>query len=329
MQEQSSTSTGPTCDDTTMCGHSRQHTHTHTHRISASTSSAAASPAKTSALQAREPDSQERGQVFGTSSLGSLASYDPATSSWRTSQRSLLGGWEPFSVTFPRSGMTRSGTLFQLQPLVRRTGGNECGSSAFVAGLVHKPTHHVPTPTASDHISRKSTSSETLNYETNKTVSLDRFVTMYPTPTTKANQMCPSMMSRGVACRNLRSAMWPTPRTTDVQAGRGCVQIGNGLYRPSKALSAGRLVGGANLADAVQMLPTPTAQDASNNGGPSQYERNSLPLNAVAGGSLNPTWVEWLMGFPLGWTALDASETPSSRKSSKSSGGRFLKRKRG
>ena len=27
-------------------------------------------------------------------------------------------------------------------------------------------------------------------------------------------------------------------------------------------------------------------------------------------GALNPTWVEWLMGFPLGWTDLNASETP-------------------
>ena len=28
-----------------------------------------------------------------------------------------------------------------------------------------------------------------------------------------------------------------------------------------------------------------------------------------SGGKLNPTWVEWLQGFPLGWTDLDASET--------------------
>jgi len=27
-------------------------------------------------------------------------------------------------------------------------------------------------------------------------------------------------------------------------------------------------------------------------------------------GALNPTWVEWLMGFPLGWTDLKPSETP-------------------
>jgi hypothetical protein len=25
-------------------------------------------------------------------------------------------------------------------------------------------------------------------------------------------------------------------------------------------------------------------------------------LAATAGGSLNPDWVEWLMGFPVGWT---------------------------
>ena len=27
-------------------------------------------------------------------------------------------------------------------------------------------------------------------------------------------------------------------------------------------------------------------------------------------GQLNPEWVEWLMGFPAGWTDLNASETP-------------------
>jgi DNA (cytosine-5)-methyltransferase 1 len=32
----------------------------------------------------------------------------------------------------------------------------------------------------------------------------------------------------------------------------------------------------------------------------------SVPI----GGKLNPTWVEWLMGFPIGWTSLEDSETP-------------------
>jgi hypothetical protein len=30
-------------------------------------------------------------------------------------------------------------------------------------------------------------------------------------------------------------------------------------------------------------------------------------------GQLNPTWVEWLMGYPLGWTALEGWATRSSR----------------
>jgi hypothetical protein len=49
-------------------------------------------------------------------------------------------------------------------------------------------------------------------------------------------------------------------------------------------------------------------------------ERRGIDLTDQVGGNLNPTWVEWLMGFPLGWTALSASETPSSRKSRRGSG---------
>jgi len=55
--------------------------------------------------------------------------------------------------------------------------------------------------------------------------------------------------------------MWPTPRTTDTHQGRGVVEINGKLYRPSKALSEGKLIGGANLADSVKMFPTPTVQD--------------------------------------------------------------------
>lgn len=36
-------------------------------------------------------------------------------------------------------------------------------------------------------------------------------------------------------------------------------------------------------------------------------------------GRLNPAWIEWLMGYPIGWTELKPSETPSSRNSSTSS----------
>jgi len=66
---------------------------------------------------------------------------------------------------------------------------------------------------------------------------------------------------------------------------------------------------GTTLVDAVRMWPTPTAQDSKNNGAPSQMHRNTKPLNAEVGGSLNPMFVEWLMGWPLGWTDCAVSGT--------------------
>jgi len=41
----------------------------------------------------------------------------------------------------------------------------------------------------------------------------------------------------------------------------------------------------------------------------------------MQGGQLNPMWVEWLMGFPIGWTDLKDSETPLCPKLPSSSGG--------
>jgi hypothetical protein len=60
------------------------------------------------------------------------------------------------------------------------------------------------------------------------------------------------------------------------------------------------------LATVASLYPTPTCNDSKNNNPPSQRTENgrhSDQLNVVAGGSLNPDWVEWLMGFPIGWTA--------------------------
>ena len=65
---------------------------------------------------------------------------------------------------------------------------------------------------------------------------------------------------------------------------------------------------------AETIWPTPTVQDGQNNAGPSQWERNSDPLNvavhrdqpASQGQKLNPAFVTRLMGYPDDW--LDLSE---------------------
>jgi hypothetical protein len=51
------------------------------------------------------------------------------------------------------------------------------------------------------------------------------------------------------------------------------------------------------------MWPTPTAHNAKETNAPSESNRNTPTLAAKAGGTLNPAWVEWLMAFPIGFTA--------------------------
>lgn len=134
-------------------------------------------------------------------------------------------------------------------------------------------------------------------------------------------------------------SLLPTPTAQTYGSNRGGAMGRTGKVRYSLETMARR-----------GMLPTPTSRDwRSGKASEATHARNSRPLNEVVmrmwatptvkgdynraglsatsgdglatqvGGALNPTWVEWLMGFPAEWTALDASEMPSSRKSSKKS----------
>jgi hypothetical protein len=65
------------------------------------------------------------------------------------------------------------------------------------------------------------------------------------------------------------------------------------------------------------LWPTPQAQDAKHSGKNTENRINQgrqlqLAHTAGIGGQLNPTWVEWLMGWPLGWTDLKPLETDKS-----------------
>ncbi len=153
--------------------------------------------------------------AYGTNMPASLASYDRATQSWRTSELSLFEGSIPYSGALPRSGTMRSGKIYAPPMLERPTAENESG-------------------------------------------------------------------------------LWRTP------------QAANATQGPKSPENFGRCQEtGASmitLTDQVRMWPTPRVFMHKD----STTDRGKGNLGEVVGGQLNPTWVEWLMGYPLGWTDLDA-----------------------
>lgn len=91
--------------------------------------------------------------------------------------------------------------------------------------------------------------------------------------------------------------MWQTPRANEYKDTLKSVP-------PSRQKDPGK----CNLTQrvAMKLFTTPCAADAQGTHGGG----NHGSLRTDVAGQLNPTWVEWLMGFPPGWTDLNASETP-------------------
>jgi len=80
---------------------------------------------------------------------------------------------------------------------------------------------------------------------------------------------------------------FPTPTADDAKSGRNLTA--NRSDPNSKHHS------GTTLTDFVTLFPTPTANRWNG--------LQSHGVNVISG-ALNPEWVEWLMGWPLGWTDL-------------------------
>ena len=67
-----------------------------------------------------------------------------------------------------------------------------------------------------------------------------------------------------------------------------------------------------NLGTWAARFPTPVASDTYHRRG--KYKQGGTALSTAVGGKLNPSWVEWLMGWPVGWTDLRQLETGKSHK---------------
>jgi len=56
-------------------------------------------------------------------------------------------------------------------------------------------------------------------------------------------------------------------------------------------------------------LCRPRTQDYTRNGENGNLEEQVVVRMGLDRGYLNPVWIEWLMGWPIGWTALEPLET--------------------
>jgi hypothetical protein len=91
-----------------------------------------------------------------------------------------------------------------------------------------------------------------------------------------------------------RKNLWPTPRASD-----GEKNLRSAAGTAGAAKEAARKGGPQDLISAVRLWPTPTASDSKN---VIRKHDNYQSLVKTVGGALNPTWVEWLMGYPPEWT---------------------------
>ena len=146
---------------------------------------------------------------------------------------------------------------------------------------------------------------------------------LWPNPTARDSKGANSMehLATGNHVTQLANAvrLWPTPTSSD----RGRTAINpiltqNGTIRRRNKIGRQSY---ARLDQVAAMFPTPTARCHAKESN-SETRQGTADLQTKVGGQLNPMWVEWLMGFPIGWTDLNASETQSCHNSSIQSSGR-------
>lgn len=108
------------------------------------------------------------------------------------------------------------------------------------------------------------------------------------------------------------SGLWPTPTASQARSEgmilqlRALVDAGTLTREEAEMMAQGSLT-----PKRMKPWPTPTVNDSKNSTlPPSQINHDNIPGELLRrgespGGELNPTWVEWLMGWPLFWTSLD------------------------
>ena len=230
--------------------------------------------ARTSALPEKAQDLTASAAECGTTWPGSLAKYDPSTHSLKTAQHSLFADLTECSPTLPRSGLMLNGECWERPTLAPRTIESASGLSLSTW----------PTPNCDGFRSD------------GELAILARTLTDY-------SQFVGMTES---AASSKRNRAWPTPTVC-------------GNYNRKGASKTS----GDGLATAVSQRIYPTATATAYKGWSPNHNRADTddrldytierekfsPGQQTPPKRLNPDWVEWLMGWPIGQTALKPLET--------------------
>lgn len=272
---------------------------------SESMSSPAASPARAPAPPASATASSIPRPFCGARWPAPFASFDPATSSWRTWRTSLPSTTEPsgerFSETWPRSGTTSRGTAYQQQPSAPRT--SVTGSSPLL-----------PTPRMRDglRLSPRFSSPGWGPYLEQAVLAL------LPTPSATDYGSNQSPSPGAAVRRSLQGVLrlLPTPNAYDGDRGADYAR----MSRPASGgddLLTGLRRQAEGLATSRGDRTSPRSDDGK--------QRSDAPR-------LSPWFVEWMLGVPSGWTDPDcplsatefrsrSANSPGSTSSSSNAGG--------
>jgi len=245
----------------------------------------------TSAQLEKEPELMEKPLECGEKWRGSFVKYDPDSSLWRTHQCSLLGGLDEFLETWPQWGLMRDGECWEQQMLAQTIRGTESGLSPNGVDSFHTPNttgldggsnsrkalkkkmENWPTPRSCSAMAATITPESAWNEKRNPNLETIVGQRLWPTPTSHMAKETNAPSEHNRNTPTLTAQVnWPTPRTKGMCGGSGSWDLLNKNTTKEEA----RQMGAGN------------------------------------GGKLNPMWVEWLMGWPLGWTDLKPLEMDKS-----------------
>lgn len=214
-----------------------------------------------------------------------FAFFDRESSSWRTSQGSLLPeDSTASSPTWPRSGMTRRGEAFELQTWEPPTDASACSS--------------LPTPTARDHKGHNQRRDSTC-------------LTGALLPTPGANDATgPEPLTQreargagGSALRDLPTLL-PTPTVNDMGEGKTPEAWDEWTARMRARHGNGNGHGNSLAIEAQRLLPTPTAGDAASTANATASRQPGSQHHAGV------TLTDWIRGASTGQRSDDGSPSP-------------------